>query len=156
VATSAEPNRDEHRGAYTNAIYGVISIAVVVVTWEADGNEWHLVEVIAGYIVSLWTLHSYAALGATGQLRPWWHVAREEFPVAAAGLPALGVAVVGLILGWSEPTEAALALTACALTLVALQTSVLRRIGASRRRIARTVGVDMVIAAIILCLYIAI
>ena len=139
--------------AYTNAIYGVMSIAVVVVTWEADGNEWHLVEVIAGYIASLWLLHSYAALGATGRLRPWWHVVLEESPVAIAGVPALGVAMLGLILGWSDPMETRLALAACGVTLIALQTTVLRRYGANRRRITTTIAVDVGLAAVIVWLY---
>ena len=156
MTISTEPGREEQRLAYTNAIYGVVSIAVVIVTWEADGNEWHLVEVIAGYIATLWMLHSYAALGATGQLRSWWPAVREASPVAAAGLPALGVAVLGLVFGWSEKTEAALALTACALTLVFLQTSVVRRLGVSRRRIVTTVAFDMAVAAVILGLYVAI
>lgn len=154
MATSTKPVRDRRRGVYTNEIYGVLSIAVVIVTWEADGNEWHLVQVIAGYILSLWLLHSYAALGATGELRPWWHVVIEESPVAAAGVPALAVAVLGLILGWSDPMEAGLALAACAVTLVVIQTSVVRRIGASGRQIVTTVVIDMVIAAVILVLYI--
>ena len=154
MAISIEPSRDERRrAAYTNAIYGVMSIAVVVVTWEGDGNEWHLVEVISGYIASLWLLHSYAALGATGRLRPWWHVVLEESPVAVAGLPALGMAVLGLILGWSDQMEAGFALVACGVTLVALQTTIVRRYGASRRRIMTTIAIDAGLAAVIVWLY---
>lgn len=157
MTTQPEQASATTRGAaYTSAIYGVISIAAVIVTWEADGNEWHLVEVIAGYSITLWMMHSYAALVASGHVRPWLHIVREEFPVAAAGIPALGVALLGQLLAWDIEETSDLALVACAATLVAIQTHVVRRNGANRRRVITTVGFDMTLAAVILVLHIVI
>jgi hypothetical protein len=88
------------RASYTSAIYGVVSIAAVIVAWEADGNEWHLIEVISGYLLALWLTHSYAALVGSGEFAPWRHVLRHEFPVAGRPTAAItpsrtATAVVG-------------------------------------------------------------
>ena len=149
-----EAETTERSGSYTSAVYGVVSIAAVIVAWQADGNEWHLIEVITGYLLALWLTHSYAALVSTGTFRSWRGVVGHEFPVAAAGLPALGVAVLGQIFGWNIEEAADLALTACAVTLFAIQASVVRRMGSSRRRLVLTVACDMVIAAVIVALHI--
>ena len=156
MTTSVEPSFRGARGraAYTSAIYGVVSIAAVVVTWQADGNDWHLVEVIAGYVVTLWMMHSYAAWVTTGHFRSWYHVVWDEFPVAAVGLPALAVAVLGQLLGWGQAATADLALLACAITLLSLQTKVVRGVGVSSHRIVMTVVFDMVVAGIILTLHV--
>ena len=144
------------RASYTSAIYGVVSIAAVIVAWEADGNEWHLIEVISGYLLALWLTHSYAALVSTGEFAPWRHVLRHEFPVAGAGLPALGVAILGQIFKWDIEEASDLALIACAVTLFAIQASLLRQLGASRRRLVLTVVCDMVCAAVIVSLHVVI
>jgi hypothetical protein len=144
------------RAGYTSAIYGVVSIAAVVVAWEADGNEWHLIEVITGYLLALWLTHSYAAMVSTGQFRVWSNVLRHEFPVAAAGLPALGIAILGQIFDWDIEEASDLALIACAVTLFGIQANVVRHMGASRRRLILTVVCDMVLAAVIVSLHIVI
>ena len=149
-----EAEATERRGSSTGAVYGVVSIAAVIVAWEADGNEWHLIEVITGYLLALWLTHSYAALVSTGTYSSWRAVVAHEFPVAAAGLPALGMAVLGQIFSWNIEEASDLALIACAVTLFAIQASVVRRMGASRRRLVLTVACDMVIAAVIVALHI--
>jgi hypothetical protein len=154
VTTSNEQaDRTHHRAAFTAAIYGVVSIGAVIVTWEADGNDWHLVEIIVGYMLAMWLTHSYAAIVAEGELRSWPHVVRSEFPVAAAGLPALVVAIVGTLLDWGENATAGVALAVCAVTLLTIQANIVRRNGTSRRGIVLTVGVDMAIFALILFLH---
>ena len=141
---------------FATAVYGALTIALVVVDWEGDGNEWHLVEVIAGYIVTMWLTHTYASLVSTGEFRSWFEVAREEFSVAAAGLPALGVALLGQLLHWDQNETADLALIACAVTLVAIQAAIVHRLGFTRRRLMVTIVVDMLWAAVILTLHVLI
>lgn len=146
----------ERRLAYATAVYGALSIALVVVEWEGDGNEWHLVEVIGGYIVTMWLTHTYASLVSRADIGSWIAAAREEFSVAAAGLPALGIAVIGELLRWNQNDVADLALLACATTLVAIQVAVVRRYGLDRRRVILTVVVDMIWAAVIVTLHVTI
>ena len=146
----------ERRLAYATAVYGALSIALVVVDWEGDGNEWHLVEVIAGYVATLWLTHTYASLVSRADYGSWFEVAREEFSVAAAGLPALGVAIVGKLLGFTPEAVADIALLACFFTLIGIQTAIVRLHGLNRRRVMLTIVVDMILAAVILTLHVTI
>jgi len=144
------------RLVFATAVYGALTIALVVVDWEGDGNEWHLVEVIAGYVITMWLTHTYAALVSRGELGAWVEVAREEFPVAAAGLPALAVALLGQFLHWDQNETAILALVACAVTLIVIQVAIVRHLGVTRARLLVTVVVDMIFAAVILVLHVLI
>jgi hypothetical protein len=152
----AQSELAERRLAYATAVYGALSIALVVVEWEGDGNEWHLVEVIAGYVATMWLTHTYASLVSRGDYKSLFEAAREEFSVAAAGLPALGVALLGKFLGWTQESVADLALVACAVTLIAIQTAIVRQYGSTRRRLLLTIVVDMILAAVIITLHIVI
>jgi len=156
AAVRVSEEASERRLVYATAVYGALTIAIVVVDWEGDGNEWHLVEVIAGYVATMWLTHTYARLVSSGQLASWVSVAREEFSVAAAGLPALGVAVLGQLLGWDQNETANLALLACVVTLVAIQVGIVRHLGFSRGRVLLTIVVDTIWAALILTLHILI
>lgn len=151
-----EAEESERRLVWGTAVYGALTIALVVVDWEGDGNEWHLVEVIAGYVLTMWLTHIYANLVSRGAFRSWYEVAREEFSVAAAGLPALGVAVLGQLLAWDQNKTADLALAACAVTLVGIQVGIVRQLGFNRRRVMLTIIVDMLWAAVIITLHILI
>jgi hypothetical protein len=155
-AVSAQVEAHSRQLVYATAIYGALTVALVVVDWEGDGNEWHLVEVIAGYVLTMWLTHTYAALVSSGELRSWFRAARDEFAVAAAGLPALAVALLGQFLHWNQNETADLDLIVCALTLVAIQVAIVRHLGYSRRRLLVTVIVDMLWAAVILTLHIVI
>jgi len=104
----------------------------------------------------MWLTHTYASLVSTGEFRSWFDVAREEFSVAAAGLPALGVALLGQLLHWDQNETANLALVACAVTLVAIQVAIVHQLGFSRRRLMLTIVVDMIWAAVILTLHVTI
>jgi hypothetical protein len=153
---STETEAAHSRTIHATAVYGALSIALVVVTWEADGNDWHLVEVLAGYAITLWLTHTYAALVSAGSFRHWVSVAREEFPVAAAALPALGVAVLGELLSWGQEETADVDLIVVALTLIVIQATILRELGFNRRRFFMTVIADMFCAAVIIVLHIVI
>jgi hypothetical protein len=153
---SVEVEAPQRRLIYATAVYGALTIALVVVDWEGDGTEWHLVEVIAGYVATMWLTHTYAALVSRGEFSAWFEVAREEFSVAAAGLPALGIALLGQYLHWDQNETAILALVACAVTLVAIQAAIVRHLGFTRKRLLLTVVVDMIWAAIILTLHVVI
>jgi hypothetical protein len=104
----------------------------------------------------MWLTHTYAALVSTGEFRSWFEVAREEFSVAAAGLPALGVAFLGQVLAWNQNEAADLALIACAVTLVGIQFVIVHHLGFTRRRLMLTLVVDMIWAAVIITLHIVI
>jgi len=146
----------ERRLVFATAVYGALTIALVVVDWEGDGNEWHLVEVIAGYVATMWLTHTYAALVSIGEFSRWFDVAKEEFSVAAAGVPALAVALLGQFLHWNQNETANLALLACAVTLVGIQVAIVGRLGFSRGRLLLTLVVDAIWAAIILFLHVVI
>ena len=154
--TTQQAEFSQRRLVFATAVYGALTIALVVVDWEGDGNEWHLVEVIGGYVVTMWLTHTYATLVATGEFRSWFDVAREEFSVAAAGLPALGIALLGEFLHWDQNETANLALLACAMTLVGIQIGVVARLGFSRGRVLLTIVVDMIWAVVILTLHVLI
>jgi hypothetical protein len=153
---SVRTEAPERRLVFATAVYGALTIALVVVDWEGDGVEWHLVEVLAGYIATMWLTHTYAALVSRGEFGALFEVAREEFSVAAAGLPALAIALVGEFLHWDQNETAILALLACAVTLVAIQVVIVRQLGLSRERVLLTIVVDMIWAAIILTLHVLI
>jgi len=146
----------ERRLVFATAVYGALTIALVVVDWEGDGNEWHLVEVIAGYVATMWLTHTYAALVSIGEFSRWFDVAKEEFSVAAAGVPALAVALLGQFLHWNQNETANLALLACAVTLVGIQVAIVGRLGFSRGLLLLTLVVDAIWAAIILFLHVVI
>jgi hypothetical protein len=149
---SLQVEASHRRLVFATAVYGALTIALVVVDWEGDGNEWHLVEVIAGYVVTMWLTHAYAALVSRGELSSWLEIAWEEFPVAAAGLPALAVALLGQFLHWDQNETAILALV----TLIVIQIAIVRRLGVTRGRLLVTVVVDMIFAAVILVLHVLI
>jgi hypothetical protein len=153
---NAQVESTQRRLVYGTAVYGALTVALVVVDWEGDGTEWHLVEVIAGYVLTMWLTHTYASLVSRGDYRSWVEAAREEFSVAAAGLPALGVALLGQLLAWNQNETADLTLIACAATLLAIQAAIVRQLGFSRRRLFLTIIVDMIWAAIIITLHVAI
>ena len=153
---SVQGETTERRLVFATAVYGALTIALVVVDWEGDGNEWHLVEVLAGYAITMWLTHTYAGLVSRGEFRSWFEVAREEFSVAAAGLPALAVALLGQFLHWDQNETANLALLACAVTLVGIQVAIVRHLGFSRSRLWLTLVVDALWAAVILTLHILI
>ena len=146
----------ERRLVFATAVYGALTVALVVVDWQGDGNEWHLVEVIAGYVATMWLTHTYAALVSIGEFSRWFDVAKEEFSVAAAGVPALAVALLGQFLHWNQNETANLALLACAVTLVGIQVAIVGRLGFSRGRLLLTLVVDAIWAAIILFLHVVI
>jgi hypothetical protein len=146
----------ERRLVFATAVYGALTIALVVVDWEGDGNEWHLVEVLAGYVATMWLTHTYAALVSIGEFSRWFDVAKEEFSVAAAGIPALAVALLGQFLHWNQNETANLALLACGVTLVGIQVAIVGRLGFSRGRLVLTLVVDAIWAAIILFLHVVI
>jgi heme/copper-type cytochrome/quinol oxidase subunit 4 len=153
---SVQAEATERRLVFATAVYGALTIALVVVDWEGDGNEWHLVEVLVGYALTMWLTHIYAALVSRGDFSSWFEVAREEFAVAAAGLPAIAVALVGQLLHWDQNETADLALLACAVTLVGIQVAIVRHLGFSRSRLWLTLVVDALWAAVIITLHILI
>jgi hypothetical protein len=68
----------------------------------------------------------------------------------------LGVAILGQIFKWDIEETSDVALIACAVTLFAIQASLLRHLGAGRRRLGLTVVCDMVCAAVIVSLHVII
>jgi hypothetical protein len=140
------------RSALSAAVYGVVSIAVVIVASEGDGARWDIVELIAGYVVLIWLTHVYADAVSAGTGGSWIRSARHEAPVALAGLPALAAATLGATLNWPPGRTALVALVACVVTLLYVQVLTLRSSTSTRASLARTVIVDLASAAMIVFL----
>jgi hypothetical protein len=153
VATRVEATDQR---TFSGAIYGVVSVAAVVVAWESDGDPWDLPGLILGYILILWLTHSYAHVAGSGIGGSWRVALRHELPVGAVGFPALAVASIGALMRWDDEPMSDVALIACAVTLVAIQTAVLRSATLSRRRVLMTVIYDLACAALIVFLHIVI
>ena len=141
------------RWASTIAIYGVVSIAIVTIAWESDGDDWDLPGLILAYIVLIWLTHTYAKFVAEGVGHSWWRAARDEFPVAAAGLPALVASAIGAMGHASEATEYSITLATCAITLLVMQTVILRVEGASSGRVVLTAIYDLLAGAVVIVLH---
>jgi hypothetical protein len=152
VTGTTETRAVPRRSALSAAVYGVVSIAVVIVASEGDGARWDIVELIAGYVVLIWLTHVYADAVSAGTEGSWVRSARREAPVALAGLPALGAATVGATLDWPQERTAVVALVACVVTLLYVQGLTLRSSTSTRGRLARTIVVDLVSAALIVFL----
>jgi hypothetical protein len=142
------------RWASSIAIYGVVSIAIVIVAWESDGDDWELPGLIVGYILLIWLTHTYARYVSEGVQGSWWSALREEFPVAAAGLPALVVSTIGAVAHANEPTEYSISLATCAITLVLMQIVILRADNAPTRRVVATAIYDLAAGAIVILLHV--
>jgi hypothetical protein len=137
------------RGALSAAVYGVVSIAVVIVASEGDAARWDIVELIAGYVILIWVTHIYADVVSAGTEGSWIRSARHEAPVAIAGLPALATATAGATLNWPPGRTATVALVACVVALLYVQAMTLRSSTSTRAHLIRTVVVDLVSAAMI-------
>src|SRR3954467_1697663 len=125
MAVAAE--QVEQRWTSSTGIYGLVSIALVIVAWESDGGDrWDLPGLILGYIVRLLLTHTYAHYAARGVDGSWVRALWHELPVAAAGAPALVVAAIAALVDATDDMASGLALVACGLTLVAMQIAILR------------------------------
>ena len=142
------------RWASSIAIYGVVSIAIVIVAWESDGDDWELPGLIVGYMLLIWLTHTYARFVSEGLKGSWWKALRDELPVAAAGLPALAVSAIGAVAHANEPTEYGISLATCAITLVLMQTVILSADNATPRRIVVTAVYDLIAGAIVILLHV--
>jgi hypothetical protein len=144
------------RLAVGSAIYGVVSVAVVIVAWEGDGDRWDLVQLLAGYLAALWLTHVYAVVVSEGMDSSWTEALRLELPVAAAGVPALAASLVGALVKWDVETTSDVALLACAATLLALQAAVLRGSRARMQHLVATVVINLLCGGMIVFLHISV
>src|SRR6266540_1524350 len=99
------------RWASSTAVYGLVSISLVIVAWESDGGDrWDLPYLILGYIVLLLLTHTYADFAASGVNSSWRRAFWHELPVTVGGVPALVVSFIAALANANDQTAAALAL----------------------------------------------
>ena len=99
MAISVERSTDIH--AWQPAIYGTISIAVVVAQYGGKDED-RLAGIIAGYAVSIYLAHMFSVL-VTSEDRSWRQASVRSAPVIESALPAMLTAFVGRLAGWSIP-----------------------------------------------------
>src|SRR3982751_6662682 len=98
------------RWASATAIYGLVSVAVVIVAWESDQGRWDLTLLIVGYLAVLWLTHSYARVVSAGPGGSWRQALSSELPVAVGGIPVLVVAVLGALVELDDEAMSTVAL----------------------------------------------
>jgi hypothetical protein len=109
-------------------IYGSLAVAVVCLAWEGDSLADLALEITI-YSVALWLFHIYARVVHGGWTRRnlselgYW--ARKEWPHIEAAVPALGVVLLGALVGAAPLLVSDLALAATLLNLLAWQVALL-------------------------------
>ena len=78
-----------HRAQFAVAVYGIISIAVVVVAWDADGDPWELAALAIGYALAIWLAHSFANVVSGGPEATWRAALVHEEPVMIGAVPVV-------------------------------------------------------------------
>ena len=84
------------------AVYGIISMAVVDVAWDNDGEPWELAVLALGYAVAIWFAHSFANVVAGGRDATWRSALVHEEPVMLGAVPVIVAGVFGQLFGWSS------------------------------------------------------
>jgi hypothetical protein len=131
------------------AVYGTISVAVIVAEYRAESAA-RLMLLVLGYGASIWLAHTYASV-TSGAERTWRAALRLSWPVAESALPAVGVLVVATVAGLPTAVAVPAALGACLLNLLVVQVALLRRAGTrTPGRLLATVAVDVAAGALVL------
>ena len=143
------------RSEFAVAVYGTISLAVVVVAWDAEDDVWDLVLVVIGYSLAIWLAHAFAAVVSGGPEATWREALVREKAVMVGAVPVVVVAVIGGLLGASTDLVELLALVSLAVLLAVLQIVLLKSMPSDNRRVGGTVFVDLVAFFVIVLLLVA-
>jgi len=145
-----------HRAQLAVAVYGTVSMAVVVVAWEPGGEAWELAVLALGYAIAIWLAHSFANVVSGGAEASWRVALAHEQPVMVSAVPVAIVALLGQLFDWTPETVELLALVGLVLLLVAIQFVLLRTAPAHERRLGGTLVLDIVAFVLIVLLLVAV
>jgi hypothetical protein len=145
-----------HRAQLAVAVYGTVSMAVVVVAWEPGGDPWELAVLAVGYAVAIWLAHSFANVVSRGAEASWRAALAHEQPVMVSAVPVVVVGLLGQLFDWRAGTVELLALVGLVLLLVAIQFVLLRTAPAHDRRLGSTLVLDIVAFVLIVFLLVAV
>jgi hypothetical protein len=144
------------RAQFAVAVYGIISIAVVVVAWEPGGEPWELALLAAGYAVAIWLAHSFANVVSGGPETTWRTALVEEEPVMVGAVPVVAIALLGQLFGWKAALVEFLDLIALVALLIAVEVFLVRTAAPGRRRVGGTVILDVIFFLLIVVLLLAV
>jgi hypothetical protein len=144
------------RNQFAVAVYGTISLAVVVVAWEPEGEVWDLVFLVMGYSLAIWLAHAFAVVVSEGPEATWRAALARQKAVMLGAVPVVVIGVIGALLSWSPDVVETLALGALAALLAVLQIVLLKAMPSDNRRIGSTVLLDLVAFVVIVLLLVAV
>ena len=145
-----------HRAQLAVAVYGIISMAVVDVAWDSEGEPWELAALAIGYAVAIWFAHSFATVVAGGRDATWRSALVHEEPVMLGAVPVIVAAVLGQLFDWDSSTVELVGLIGLGVLLVAIQLVLLRTAPPHERRVGGTLVLDLVSALLIVLLLLAV
>jgi hypothetical protein len=145
-----------HRAQLAVAVYGIISMAVVDVAWDGDGEPWELAVLAIGYAVAIWFAHSFANVVAGGRDATWRTALGHEAPVMLGAAPVAVAALLGQAFGWSSSAVELAGLIGLGVLLVGIQLILLRTAPPHERRVGSTLVLDLVSALMIVLLLLAV
>ena len=138
------------------AVYGIISIAVVVVAWEPDGDPWELAALAIGYALAIWLAHSFANVVSGGPDAKWRTALVHEEPVMIGAVPVVLAATLGGLFDLSAETVDLLALIGLMVLLAVVQIVLLRTAPPHKRRVGATLALDLISFLVIVVLLVAV
>jgi hypothetical protein len=147
---------EHRRSQLAVAVYGIVSVAVVVVAWEPDGDPADLPFLAAGYAIAIWLAHSFANVVSSGADASWREALRHERPVTFGAVPVVVIACLGLLFDWTTTTIEVLALISLVVALASVQLVLLRTAPPERRRLGATLVLDVISFAVIVLLLVAV
>jgi hypothetical protein len=147
---------ESSRRRFAVAIYGIISMAVVVVAWEPEGDAADLAVLAAGYAVAIWLAHSFANVVSGGANASWRVALRHETSVMAGAPGVVVISLLGALFGWSTTAIEVAALFSLIGLLAAVQLVLLRSAPPEQRRVGATLVLDLVSFLLIVLLLVAV
>ncbi|GGZ84040.1 hypothetical protein ACFOOM_14885 [Streptomyces echinoruber] len=159
---AARERRTERRAHadYTGGVYGSMLAASVVIGADTLGDFPRLELVVLLFLtgVVFWVAHVHAQLfGARLAQRPLdrrtvLHVCRDEWPIIKAAVPPTAAVAVSPLLGLDMAGTLWLAVAVAVAGQVGWSVAAARRTGASRRLMALTASVNLVLGLLIISL----
>ncbi|MFI8946733.1 hypothetical protein ACIGO6_09450 [Streptomyces sp. NPDC053750] len=163
--TDPRERRAEHRAHadYTGGVYGSMLAASVVIGAGSLGSfpraELVLLLLLTGLV--FWIAHVHAELFGERlarhppDRRVILHVCRDEWPIVKAAVPPAAAIAVSPLLGLDVPAALWLALSVAVAGQVGWSVAAAHRAGASRRLVATTATVNVLLGMVIVVVKIA-
>jgi hypothetical protein len=153
---SAVELSEHHRSQFAVAVYGIISVAVLVAVWEPEGSSWELSVLAALYALAIWLAHSFANVMSRGPTARWRVALDHEKWVMVGAIPVVVVGLLGELFDWSPDTADFVAFASLLVLLIAVQLLLLRVSPPHQRRLGATLALDVAAFLIIVILLAAV